>query len=73
MRHAAEVITGNPAALQVRVLMIMMVLMIMRVLMTMRVMIVMMVMIDEDFDGHHRLHISKMITSDLSLPTTKSQ
>ena len=43
MRHAAEVITGNPAALQVRVLMIMMILMIMRVLMTMMVMIVIMV------------------------------
>ena len=40
LRHAAEVITGNPAALQVGVLMIMM------------VMMVMMVMIHDSHDGY---------------------
>ena len=48
LRHAAEVITGNPAALQVRVLMIMMVIvirMVMTITMVMMVVMTMMVVI----------------------------
>ena len=45
LRHAAEVITGNPAALQVRVLMIMMVIVIRMVMTIKMVMILVMTMV----------------------------